>query len=281
LERHFVKQALNSSFAVNTYSYTLKGPVQTCLKKLASRGFQQFELMMYPGHLWPDELDGAKRKALRDYLRGEDLSVRTINMPNVDLNIAAATRDMRQMTLGLLRKFIVLAGDLGAGGLVLGPGKPNPLFPMDRRLLVDHFFAALNELLPVAKDCQVPIYIENMPFSFLPKIDDMLAVLDTYGDPDLGVVYDVANGHFMGEDLPQAIALCSRRLRVLHVSDTGQSVYRHDAVGLGTVDFSAIPSALKAIGFRDKPVLEIIDPHPDTSIDLSVERLAAWGWAQN
>lgn len=269
----------HAAFAVNTYSYTLRGPVLDCLTALAARGFREFELMMYPGHLWPEELDRAQRRALRDHLEGEGLSVRTFNMPNVDLNIAAATRDMRQMTLGLLRQFIALAGDLGSQGIVLGPGKANPLFPMEQRRMVEHFYRALDELLPWAADHGVPIYVENMPFAFLPRTNELLAVLDEYGHDGIGVVYDVANGHFVGEDIGEALRLCSRRLQVVHLSDTGRHLYRHDAVGLGSVDFAAIPVVLKAIGFLGRPVLEIIDPDPDTRIDQSVERLLAAGWS--
>jgi L-ribulose-5-phosphate 3-epimerase len=268
----------HAAFAVNTYSYTLRGPVLDCLGSLAASGFREFELMMYPGHLWPEELDRRQRRDLRDRLTGQGLSVRTINMPNVDLNIAAATREMRQMTLGLLRQFIALAGDLGAQGIVLGPGKANPLFPMDRRLMIDHFFRAMDELMPWAADHGVPVYIENMPFAFLPRATEMLAVLDEYGHDEVGVVYDVANGHFVGEDIGEALRLCSRRLQVVHLSDTGRNLYRHDAVGLGTVDFAAIPAVLKDIGFKGRPVLEIIDPDPDTCLVQSVERLVAAGW---
>lgn len=39
------------------------------------------------------------------------------------------------------------------------------------------------------------------------------------------------------------------------------------------------PQTLAAIGHTRRPVLEIIDPDPDTQIELSVRRLQAAGWA--
>jgi L-ribulose-5-phosphate 3-epimerase len=271
----------NDGFAVNTYSYTLREPAGECLRKLSGRGFREFELMMYPGHLWPAEMDAAQRRLLRDYARGEGLTIRTLNMPNVDLNIAAATDDARAMTLGLLRQFIALAGDLGAQGVVLGPGKPNPLLPMPRAQMLEHFHRALDQLLPLAADCGTSLFVENMPFAFLPRVAEVLEALDAYGDPRIGVVYDVANGHFVGEDIVQALRLCAARLQVVHVSDTNQTVYRHDAIGLGTVDFAVVPPALESIGFNRRPVLEIIDADPDASIDRSVRQLQAAGWAKH
>ena len=204
--------------------------------------------------------------------------LRTINMPNVDLNLAAATVEMRQMTLGLLRRFIPLAGDLGARAVVLGPGKPNPLMPMPKAQMLEHFHHALRELLPLAARCGTAIVVENMPFAFLPGIAELLAVLDDHGDQSIGVVYDIANGHFVKEDIGASLRLCARRLKVVHVSDTNQSLYRHDAVGLGTVDFAAVPPVLREIGFTQRPVLEIIDANPDTSIEHSVRQLRAHGW---
>lgn len=270
-----------TAFAVNTYSYTLKGPAFECLRQLAERGFREFELMMYPGHLWPAEMDQVQRQALRQFIGEAGLTIRTINMPNVDLNIAAATAEMREMTLGLLEKFIALAGDLGAQGVVLGPGKANPLLPMPRQQMLDHFFRALDRLRPVAARHGTALFVENMPFAFLPRADELLTALDRYGAADIGVVYDVANGHFIKEDIGGALRACAPRLQVVHLSDTHQTVYRHDAVGLGTVDFMVIPPVLEEIGYLRRPVLEIIDPDPDTSIQHSVRALLAAGWGPN
>ena len=52
-------RSANAAFAVNTYSYTLRERASDCVRRLAGRGFREFELMMYPGHLWPDEIDAA------------------------------------------------------------------------------------------------------------------------------------------------------------------------------------------------------------------------------
>lgn len=265
-------------FAVNTYSYTLDFHVFDCVKRLAGQGFREFELMMYPGHLWPAHTSKPQRLELKAYLDAEGLNVGTLNMPNLDLNIAAATDEMRTMTLAILRDVVRLAGDLGANGVVIGTGKANPLFPMERQKMVDHMYQALDTLVPLAQECGTAIFIENMPFGFLPRIDEMLTAIENYADPRIGVVYDVANGHFMREDPCDGLRACASRLKVVHLSDTNQSVYRHDAIGLGTVDFSPLPAVLQEIGFQGKPVLEIIDRKPDEAIAASIKALVDLGW---
>src|ERR1035437_10339734 len=47
-------------FGINTYSYTLNWSAADCIRHLADQGYIGVELMMYPGHLWPD-LDASGR----------------------------------------------------------------------------------------------------------------------------------------------------------------------------------------------------------------------------
>lgn len=267
-----------SCFAVNTYSYTLDMPVREALQRLASRGCTEFELMLYPGHMWPAQMDKEARSELKDFMTANGLSVTTINMPNIDLNIAAANPDMRALSLGVLRQAMELAGVLGAEGVVIAPGKANPLMPMPRAQLMDYFLQALSELVPLAANQGTAVYVENMPFAFLPGIQELLAAIALYGDAAVGVVYDVANGHFIKEDIHAALTAAAPRLRVVHLSDTNQTVYRHDEIGLGTVDFASLPATLAQIGFTRKPILEIIAPNPDDAIERTAQRLLEFGW---
>jgi sugar phosphate isomerase/epimerase len=267
-------------FAVDTYSYTLQCPVRDCLQRLSGLGFREFELQMYPGHLWPAHIDKRLRRELKEFLATNELGVTTLNMPNIDLNIVAATVEMRGMTMGILRQVVELAGDLGAEGVVIGPGKANPLLPMPRVQLLDLFYQALDELVPLAQSEGTAILVENMPFAFLPGMPELLDALEGYGNAAIGVVYDVANGHFIEEDIPSALKACAPRLRAVHLSDTDRAVYRHAAIGLGTVDFGPLPALLAEIGFRRRPILEIISEEPDAAIERSARRLVELGFEQ-
>ena len=120
-------------------------------------------------------------------------------MPNVDINVAAAAEEMRAYTLDLLVQFVRCAGELGAGGIIVGPGKPNPLFPMPRDRMISYFYRALDTLAPLARQVGTRLFIENMPFAFLPDAESLMKVVDGYGDDSIRVIYDVANAHFIGE----------------------------------------------------------------------------------
>lgn len=264
------------AFGCNTYSYVRSESAADCVARLADKGFSEFELMMHPGHLWPD-LAGTEVKRLRAQF-SDEVRLGTLNMPNIDINVAGASEEMRTYSLALLSRFVQLAGDLGAPGIVIGPGKANPLFPAPAEQLIGHFFAALDMLCPIAEKAGTELWAENIPFAFLPSIDQLTAALDRYGNDSIGIVYDVANAHFIGEDIHYGLKRCGARLRLVHLSDTGRQHYRHDPVGRGDVPFAAIPTMLANVGYTRRPMLEIISDNGDADILDSAARLAAMGF---
>ena len=269
-----------AAFGCNTYSYMRSHSAGACLALLADLGFQEFELMVHPGHLWPAELSSDQRRAIRRGMEQRGLRLTALNMPNIDINVAGAAPEMRAYSLDLLTQTVQVAGELGASGVVLGPGKANPLFPADAKDLSGYFFAALDRLCPIAEACGTALWIENMPFAFLPAIAELLAALREYGNDAVGVVYDIANAHFIGEDFADGLRQCRQRLALVHLSDTGQTIYRHDAVGFGTVPFADVPPALAAVGYSARPMLEIISRHPKRDILASASRLIELGFAR-
>lgn len=276
-----MSQGRAQPFGANTYSYMRSCPAADCVERLADLGFQEFELMVHPGHLWPADLSTAQRSSLRALFEQRGLQVTALNMPNIDINVAAAAPGMRAYSLALVTETVRLAGDLGARGVVIGPGKANPLFPAKASELVEYFFAALDVLCPVAEASGTALWAENMPFAFLPAIDDLMAALDRYGNGAVRIVYDIANAYFIGEDFAAGLKRCQSRLALVHLSDTGRTAYRHDPVGLGTVPFADVAPALRAVGYRARSMLEIISRDPDRDIVASAAALVSAGFASS
>src|SRR3979490_1993145 len=179
-------------------------------------------------------------------------------MPNVDMNIAAAAEEMRSYTLDLLVQFVRCAGELGAGGIIVGPGKANPLFPMPRERMVSHFYRALDVLAPLARQAGTKLFIENMPFAFLPDAEALMTIVDGYGDDSIRVIYDVANAHFIGESPTQGLRRVRDRLSLVHFSDTTRQSYKHDPLGCGDVPLAGIASVMKGIGYTEAPSRALI-----------------------
>ena len=261
------------TFGINTYSYTQSTSAADCVRMLGERGVKSVELMFFPGHLWIT--DGAVTIAnLRRVIETSGMTLTSVNGPNVDLNIAAATSEMRDYSIKLNVEYLRLATELNAKGLILGPGKPNPLFPLPTEIMEGHFFRALDTLLPIAERGGIELWVENMPFAFLPDAEGMMASLDRYGADSIGVCYDVANAHFIKENLIEGFDRVRPHLSLVHLSDTGQAVYRHDPVGLGNVDFAAATEKIKTLALERPAMLEIISRDADRDISHSIETLA-------
>jgi len=267
-----------AKFGCNTYGYMLSQSASACLARLADYGFQEFELMVHPGHLWPAELSSEKRSDIRKLLDQRGLQLTTINLPNIDINIASTTPEMRAYSLDVLSATVRLAGDLGAHGVVMSPGKASPLIPAAREVLESYFFAALDRLCPIAEASGTALWIENVPFAFEPTVAGLMYLLGRHDNDSVRVVYDIANAYFIGEDFAGGLKTCQARLALVHLSDTGRQVYRHDRVGAGTLPFVEVPPALAAVGYHARPMLEIISRDPDRDIVTSADWLAAQGF---
>jgi sugar phosphate isomerase/epimerase len=276
--RAAAENANAAMFGCNDYAYMLTHGAEYCVARMAERGFQEFELMVHPGHLWPAELDAGKRRTIRGLFEQYDLELTTLNLPNIDINIASTTPEMRAYTLDLLEEIVRLAGEFGACGVVLSPGKASPLLPPAPEALRGYFFAALDRLGPIAKSSGTALWIENVTVSFLPGIAEIMEALAAYGNDDIRIVYDIANAHFIAEDFVEGAKTCRERLELVHLSDTTRKLYRHDPVGAGDVPFADVPAAFAAVGYRARPMLEIISTDPDRDIPASADRLAALGF---
>jgi sugar phosphate isomerase/epimerase len=265
-------------FAAHTYSFTLRESVLSTLPRLADLGFTCFELMAHPGHLWPAELTASDRERLRQTVQELGGEIVALNMPNVDINIAATTPEMRRHTLTLLSDLVRLAGDLGASGVIMGPGKANPLLPAPRGQLLSYFLDGLERLSKLAKTHATEIWVENMPFSYLADARGVVEALDEFGDDTVGAVFDFANAYFIGEDFEKGLRSMRPRLKLVHVSDTHREVFEHVTVGAGTMPIDPIPNVLAEAGYDGPVMLEIVSQRPEDDLVASRGRLESLPW---
>lgn len=262
----------------NTYSFLLSHGFEDSVDALSALGFSRVEAMIGPGHLWPDALDAADRRALGRRLRGRGVELTTINQPNLDLNLVALDPAARDHARRRFEDAVRLAADLGCPAVVVGPGKANPLLPAPRERLRPWLVEALDGLAQVARPLGVRLLVENMPFAFLPRCDELVALADDLDGLDLGLVVDVANCWFAGEDPRAALERGGSRVALVHVSDTARDRYAHAPIGEGTVPWRDV-----ALGYASLPapvpvVAEIVSAAPLRDLADAFVRLGACGW---
>ena len=264
---------------INTYSYIWSMTAVECVRHLTGMGFRHFELMINPPHLSLDE-SPANRRELKVVMNGAGAEATALNMPSLDHNLASPVTRVREASIAMFNDAIDLAADLGAEWLVTVPGRMNPLFPPPAAERLKWIADSVAALIPRAEARGVGLAIENVPFSSFPDAKSLGDFVRGFKSPTVGVCYDAANAHFIGESPGQGIAMLADLLRVMHVSDTNRDVWRHDRVGLGSAPFGEVAQALNAIDFDGAYTMEIIDSDADDAIRESHRALAKLGFVE-
>jgi len=267
-----------ASYAINTYSYSARYRALACIEHLCNLGFRKFELMLIPGHFWPSLATPADRKAIRSLLAARDLRIETINQPNLDVNLAALSPECRDYSCAVVGSAMDLAADFGAQGVVINPGKANPVFPPPMDILADRFRSSLDLLVPRADKLGVRLIVKNHPLSWLYRGEDLLAFFNRYGWESIGLGYDVANAVYGRDDVVGTLPRLAGHLAAVYAADTPLDEFRHDPPGGGAVDFSLMARALAAVGYGGPTILEIISPDPDSALLNAVSLLDESAW---
>jgi L-ribulose-5-phosphate 3-epimerase len=266
-----------AAFGINTYSFTRDLPARECLERLADAGYRRFELMLIPGHFWPTIDGAAGRREIESLLARRSLEILTLNQPNLDVNLASAVPEMRQHSCTVVANAIELAAAWNAKGVVINPGKANPVFPPSMQTLTDSFRRSLDVLVPVARRASVQLIVKNHPLSYLYRAQDLRQFFDAFGWEQIGLGYDFANGHFAGEE-PQAVLDVWDHLSFVYAADTSTERFEHAEIGKGTVAFGVISKLLQSAKACPPTILELVAEHPQSAIDASVEYLHGVGW---
>jgi L-ribulose-5-phosphate 3-epimerase len=262
----------------NTMSFMWRSPAREALEALAREGYRRFEVMAQRPHLDP-MMERGDVAAFARFLRDAGLTVETINLPSLDQNLASASPEMRNYTVRIFERLIGIAEVIGATGVVTVTGRVNPLIAPARRDLESWFSEAFGRVLRAAEPTGVRLLLENIPMGVYPRADQLIAFADRIDSPLVGICYDIANAHFIGEDAALGLRQVRSRLGIVHLSDTGREAWRHDPVGHGSCDFAGFAAALREIGYAGTSMLEIVADPPVEHIVASHRRLVSWGWA--
>jgi sugar phosphate isomerase/epimerase len=263
---------------INTYGYIWSMSAAECARHLAGLNYRHFEFLLQPPHLPLDDFSPVQRRELKLVLEDVGAARTALNLPSLDHNLASPFSRARAASVQMFMDAIDLAGDLGAEWLVVVPGRMSPLFPPPMQERIDWLTDGVSKLLPRAEARGVGLAIENVPFAGLPDAPSLGRFVRSFNSPSIKVCYDAANAHFIGESPADGIRQLADLLRIVHLSDTTRTAWRHDPVGRGDVPFEEVALALDGIGYDGPVTLEIIDSDPDAGILRSHRALAPLGF---
>ena len=187
---------------------------------------------------------------------------------------------MRAYSVGRYREALLLGAELGVRGVVAVPGRVSPLIGPPREETEQRLAESVGELLAAAEETEESVFLELHPQTPIPTVDALDRFVAGFDDPRLRVAYDVANAEFLAEDHGEALRRLAPRLGQVHLSDASATLWAHDRIGRGTVDFATIFRTLDEIAFDGTCILEVVTPTPLPDIEASLDALASTGPAK-
>ena len=216
---------------------------------------------------------------------------RTIHAPSRQIALGVPDESWRQENLIELRKFIELAGEIGATDIVIHP-IPSPGVVSDykvgetARLIGDAVSRSLDDLVPSAERAGVRMNLENLPykcdFPYL-TMEQLRPLVDGYPEDQVGLIIDTGHVGIHKMDPAAEIRTAGSRLHGTHLHDVDFSRPDgdHRAPTHGGLDWDAILRALIDIDYQGPRTFEVAVPcHGESYEELAhITRQVANSWA--
>lgn len=236
-------------------------------------GATGLELNIDTNQLWTQRLDGAARKALRHQAQDAGVEITSLCMnAHWVFNLASPDVRIRDLGVSLLLDAIAMAGELGAG-VILIPGCDQDQSPANKWEL---FRDGVLQALGPAQKAGVKLALEAVGKPFLFDTAKLLQMINDCGGSDaLGIYLDVGNSTSGGMNPADEIRAAKGRTILTHVKDWNPANRNERLLGAGAVDFPASLAALREIGY-DGYLLVELPPDPadgDTVARHSVQFL--------
>lgn len=246
---------MSSSLSLGLSSHCLKDDfTPESLPQIAQAGFTHLEVfpMDHPWLQTPGDFQRLGQQA-----RDNGLVTWSLHAPfGYHIAIAGADELQRREAVGALTMALDQAQALGVGLVILHPGYYAPASE-EREPALLRAVRSFNELWKRASQRGLKLAVEYLP----PKPEDLgssaaeLLWLKNLTDGEIGFCLDVNHAN-LGEDLVSVVRQLGRHLLTTHLSDNDGLQEQHWLPGTGVIDWPALLSALREVGYQGPLLLE-------------------------
>lgn len=265
-------------YVVSTYSFLWRRDLGAAIKELAAAGFGAVEILAAAPHVaLPVEATEALR--LRRVCEAAGVSVNSVVPSGVDVNLASVDEAMRAWSLDQFVAAARLAAELGAGYVIVHPGRRHPLRPPPLDVLHSWVIDGISRIVEESTRLGVRVLLENTPTGLVDTGRECAELVERVGPDRLGLCYDVANG-IVVEDVLAGLRSAAPGLGLVHLSDATPTAWAHDPIGDGAVPFDRVRTTLDDLGYDGTVVIETL--HDDDTVQGFVRdarRLSTAGWS--
>ena len=177
--------------------------------------------------------------------------------------LTASDETVRRRAIEIVAASLRVAKSLGVDAILCVPGRVAEETTYDAAY--DNALSTLRELAPIAEATGVTIGVENVWNKFLLSPLEMRDFLDKTGSSHIGCYFDTGNVLITGYP-EQWIRILGKRISRIHFKDFKQSVGTIEGFGDlldGDVDYPAVMSALREIGYDKSVTAEFFDCEDD------------------
>ena len=119
----------------------------------------------------------------------------------------------------------------------------------------------------------LPSLDRSMPFRYCQHYEQLIELVDSYADPQVGVCWDTGHANQMKLDQPRALRTIGSRLKTLHINDNHYGNRdEHLLPYMGTIDWDGVLDALVDIGYEGSMNYETgkvtIEAYGDIQLEL-------------
>jgi deoxyribonuclease-4 len=263
---------------VHTFGFIWSHDALQATQDLAAAGFRDFQYLVGSPHLDPWATDRKLPLSVRRAVDHAGGTILAVDLPSSETNLASANQAVVDFSVAAYLRVLDLASELGARWMTINSGRKHGLLPPPDDRLLKVYRRALERLVEAARPRGVRLLLENIPGMLLADAASTKTFLDEEDYGFVDVLYDVTNAAAIGEDPAVGIRTLADRVQLVHLSDAPRGHWRHDPIGTGDIDFTAIHDALSTTNYTRGVVIEAISENTLPDIVASRARLSETGW---
>lgn len=257
-------------------------PIFDVLAEILDSGFNAIEVCSFPAHLDYHNRQDVERAGKQ--LRSLGISPVSFHAPFAEkIDITALDPADRAAAVHELVVACEAAALLGVQNIVLHPGPERAGRPSEAEFL-QRMANAAESLNAVATRCSqlgVHLLLENMlPHLLFGHIKDMLYLLGSIRQRDLGICLDTGHAH-LARELDSVVHQLSGHLQLVHANDNRGDRDDHLPPGDGDIDWPRFIAELRRCKFTGILILELSSRENESIAEMLRRAQAARDYLQH
>lgn len=245
------------AFSTNAYTHF---SLLEALEGIKRAGFEAVEILADVPHAYPPQITPKLTSEIVATLDRLGLSASNINCncsfgywkhappePYFEPSLISPNPQHRADRSAMILKALDFAREIGAANISITSGRT--LGGMPPSQAAKQFAESIKPILDKADSTGVNVGIECEPGLFLEYVAELLEWIDRLNHPRFGANLDIGHSVVAGESIPQVVNLLAGKIWNMHVEDLPGRKHYHMIPGEGTLDWSALRSALHEIHY--------------------------------